>query len=222
VKWSYFYLYVIMDVYSRYVVGWMVADGESAALAKKLIGETLRKQGIKPGQLTIHADRGSSMKSKPVALLMSDLGVIKSHSRRHVSDDNPYSESQFKTLKYSPQFPGRFGSIQDARAFCQTFIQWYNNEHRHWGIGLMTPEAVHHGRAEKNTLLRENVLSSAYGRNPERFVSGRPKPPRLQQEVWINKPKPGNGAAEADPPEGGRLDTDKRNLVFQPTVSQNH
>jgi putative transposase len=152
---------------------------------------------------------------------MSDLGVTKSHSRPHVSEDNPYSESQFKTLKYCPEFPGRFGSIQDARTFCQEFFRWYNNEHRHWGIGLMAPEAVHHGRAEKITQMRENVLSSAYGQNPERFVSGMPKPPCLQKEVWINKPKPGNGAVAAAPPEGGRLDTDNRNLVFQPNVSQN-
>ena len=139
-KWTYFYLYVILDIFSRYVVGWMVAQGESSALAAQLIAETCQKQNIAKGQLTIHADRGSSMKSKPVALLMTNLGITKSHSRPYVSDDNPYSESQFKTLKYHPAFPERFGSIQDARSFCQKFFHWYNGEHRHGGIGLMTPE----------------------------------------------------------------------------------
>ena len=147
VKWTYYYLYVILDIYSRYVVGWMVAHRELAALARKLIAETCAKQMIQPDQLLIHADRGSSMTSKPVALLMADLGVTKSHSRPSVSNDNPYSESQFKTMKYRPEFPERFGSIQDARAFCQTFFPWYNTEHYHSGLGLLTPEDVHYGRA---------------------------------------------------------------------------
>jgi putative transposase len=200
-KWQYYSLYVIMDIYSRYAVGWMIADRESSTLASRLIYEACRKQGIEPGQLTLHADRGSSMKSKPVALLLSDLGVVKSHSRPHVSDDNPYSESQFKTLKYSPEFPDRFGSIEDARAFCREFFDWYNIGHRHWGIGLMTPEAVHHGKAEQITAVRGETLSRAFHAHPERFVKGRPKPPAVPDAAWINKPKPPCGAAGAAPPE---------------------
>jgi putative transposase len=189
VKWSYFYLYVILDIFSRYVVGWMLAPHESSALAKRLIAETCEKQRVLPGQLTIHADRGSSMKSKPVALLLADLGITKSHSRPHVSDDNPYSESQFKTLKYRPGFPDRFGSIQDGRAFCQDFFPWYNCEHRHSGIGLLTPEMVHYGKAEAVTSQRRIVLTSAFDAHPERFVRGLPVPPSLPEAAWINKPK---------------------------------
>ena len=180
---------MILDIFSRYVVGWMVADGESSVLAKRLIGETCEKQNIVPGQLTIHADRGSSMKSKPVALLMADLGVTKTHSRPHVSDDNPYSESQFKTLKYRPGFPDRFGSIQDARSFCLEFFPWYNDEHRHSGVGLMTPEMVHYGKAERVISQRKIVLAAAFNIHPERFVRGVPMPPSLPDSVWINKPK---------------------------------
>ena len=145
VKWTYYYLFVILDIFSRYVTGWMLAHRESAELARRLIVESCRKQGIEPGQLTIHADRGSSMRSKSVALLLADLGVTKTHSRPHVSNDNPYSESQFKTLKYCPQFPRRFGSIEDARLFCRNFFDYYNLEHRHSGIGLMTPAVVSSG-----------------------------------------------------------------------------
>jgi putative transposase len=188
-KWSYFYLYVILDIFSRYVVGWMIAPHESSALARRLIAETCDKQNVLPGQLTIHADRGSSMKSKPVALLLADLGITKSHSRPHVSDDNPYSESQFKTLKYRPGFPDRFGSIQDARSFCRDFFPWYNGEHRHSGIGLMTPEMVHFGKAEAVTRRRRIVLASAFNEHPERFVRGLPVPPSLPEAAWINKPK---------------------------------
>ncbi len=188
VKWTYFYLYVILDIFSRYVVGWMVAPGESAALAKRLIGETYRKQGIAPDQLTLHADRGSSMRSKSVAFLLADLGVTKSHSRPHVSDDNPFSESQFKTLKYRPEFPDRFGCIQDARSFCQHFFSWYNIEHHHSGIGLLTPEMLHHGRADEVIRRRQDILSQAYERNPERFVRVHPKPPDKPTAVWINPP----------------------------------
>lgn len=188
VKWSYFYLYVILDIYSRYVVGWMLASRESAELAKRLISETIEKQGITPGQLTIHADRGSSMKSKPVALLMSDLGVTKTHSRPHTSDDNPYSESQFKTLKYNPSFPRRFGSIEDARAFCQRFFPWYNTEHHHSGIGLLTPGDMHYGRAAQITEARQAVLTDAYDKHPERFVRRRPTPPLVPEAAWINPP----------------------------------
>ena len=189
VKWAYFYLYVILDIFSRYVVGWMIATHESSVLAKRLIAETCEKQNVQSGQLTIHADRGSSMKSKPVALLLADLGITKTHSRPRVSDDNPYSESQFKTLKYRPGFPDRFGSIQDARAFCQEFFPWYNGEHRHSGIGLLTPEVVHYGQAQAVIEQRRLVLASAFGAHPERFVRGLPVPPRLPEAAWINKPK---------------------------------
>jgi putative transposase len=189
VKWTYFYLYVILDIFSRYVVGWMIAHRESAALAKRLIAETCEKENVQPGQLTIHADRGSSMKSKTVAFLLADLGVTKSHSRPYVSDDNPYSESQFKTLKYRPDFPARFGSIQDARSFCREFFPWYNREHRHSGIGLMTPEMVHFGKAEQVRNQRQVVLTSAFDTHPERFVRGIPMPPPLPEAAWINKPK---------------------------------
>jgi putative transposase len=190
VKWSYFYLFVILDLFSRYVVGWMLAHRESAVLAERLIRETCEKQNIESGQLTIHADRGSSMTSKPVALLMADLGIRKTHSRPHVSDDNPYSESQFKTLKYHPTFPERFGSIEDARAFCQQFFPWYNTEHRHSGIGLLTPATVHHGKDAIVTNQRQLVLTAAFSNHPERFVRGAPRSPRVPDAVWINKPKP--------------------------------
>ena len=192
VKWTYFYLYVILDIYSRYVVGWMVAHREVAALARKLIADTCTKQMIQPDQLLIHADRGSSMTSKPVALLMADLGVTRSHSRPSVSNDNPYSEAQFKTMKYRPDFPERFGSIQDARAFCQTFFPWYNTEHYHSGLGLLTPEDVHYGRASGVIADRKDVLLAAYAKHPERFKGRIPKPASLPDAVWINKPSLNN------------------------------
>ena len=188
-KWTYYYLYVILDVYSRKVVGWMVAERESAVLAKRLIGETCERQGILPGQLTVHADRGSSMKSKAVALLLADLGVTKTHSRPHVSNDNPYSEAQFKTLKYRPEFPDRFGCIEDARAYCVDFFRWYNTEHHHAGLALLTPDDVHHGLAGAKLAHRATVLEKAYAKHPERFTRGIPKPQSLPKEVWINKPK---------------------------------
>jgi putative transposase len=187
-KWTWYYLYVILDVYSRYVVGWMVAAREAAALAERLLAEAIAAQGVEPGRLTVHADRGTSMTSKPVALLLSDLGVVKSHSRPHVPDDNPYSEAQFKTLKHHPRFPERFGSIADARAFCQGFFSWYNAEHRHSGIALLTPADVHHGRADQITAARAVVLDGANAAHPERFVRKPPQPPRLPAAVWINKP----------------------------------
>jgi putative transposase len=187
-KWTYFYLYVILDVFSRYVTGWMVAPRESAELAKRLIEDSCAKQNIQPGQLTVHADRGSAMTSKPVAFLMADLGITKTHSRPYVSDDNPYSESQFRTLKYRPEFPDRFGSIQDARAFCLRFFPWYNDEHRHSALGLMTPAMVHYDQAPLIRRQRQAVLDAAYRAHPERFVRKAPCAPELQQEVWINKP----------------------------------
>jgi putative transposase len=188
VKWSYFYLYVILDIFSRYVVGWMLAGRESAALAQRLIEETCHKQAIQPHQLTIHADRGSSMTSKPVAFLLADLGITKTHSRPHTSNDNPFSEAQFKTLKYRPEFPERFGSIEEARAFCQTFFSWYNQEHHHTGIGLLSPHVVHHGLAAKVIEARRSILSEAYRLHPERFVNGPPRINSLPEGVWINPP----------------------------------
>ncbi len=188
-KWTYFYLYVIIDVYSRYVVGWMVAPCEQKSLAKKLIEESCIKQNISPGQLIIHADRGSSMKSKEVAQLLCDLGVVKSHSRPHVSNDNPYSEAQFKTLKYCPEFPGTFGSIEDSRAFCKDFFIWYNTCHYHTGIGMMIPEHLHYGTADAIFEKRSGTLINAFNQHPERFKNKVPKPPSLPDAVWINKPK---------------------------------
>jgi putative transposase len=187
-KWTSFHLYVLLDVFSRYVPGWLLAPRESGTLADRLIAETVAKEGVTSG-LTIHADRGPSMTSKPVALLMADLGITRSHSRPHVSNDNPFSESQFKTLKYHPLFPERFGSLQDARAFCRSFFAWYNGEHRHSALGLMTPEMVHRGQADQVRAARQVVLDAAYAAHPERFVRKRPEPPPLPTAVWINPPK---------------------------------
>jgi putative transposase len=187
-KWTYFYLYVILDVFSRYVVGWMVAHQESALLAERLIEQTSQKQQIQPGQLTLHADRGAAMTSKAVALLLSDLGITKTHSRPHVSNDNPFSEAQFKTLKYQPLFPKQFGAIEDARSFCQSFFHWYNHDHYHSGIGLLTPAMLHYGQAETVMQQRQQVLQAAYLAHPERFVKGLPMPPAIPTEVWINPP----------------------------------
>src|SRR5664280_78680 len=195
-KWSYFYLYVILDIYSRYVVGWMVASRESAALAETLIRQTCAKQNVRRDQLTLHADRGSSMTSKPVALLLADLGVTQSHSRPHVSNDNPYSEAQFKTLKYRPDFPTRFASIEAARVHCQTFFGWYNDEHRHTGLGLHVPADVHYGRAQAVHAERASVLGAAYAAHPERFVHKPPAPPSPPTASWINEPEPKEAAAQ--------------------------
>jgi putative transposase len=188
-KWTYFYLYVILDIFSRYVVGWMLAYRESAELAKKLIEQTIEREQVEPGTLTLHADRGASMTSKPVAYLLAGLGVTKTHSRPHVSNDNPYSESQFKTMKYRPEFPERFGSYQDAHRFCTEFFPWYNHEHHHCGLGYFTPYEVHYGLAEKRQDQRSAVLKQAFEKNPQRFVHGLPKPARLPTAAWINKPK---------------------------------
>ena len=189
-KWTYFYLYVMLDVFSRYVVGWMVSPGETAALAEQFIRATCDRQGIGRDQLTIHADRGQAMVSKSVAFLLADLGVTKTHSRPHVSNDNPFSEAQFKTLKYRPAFPERFGSLQDARAHGQAFFAWYNTEHHHTGLGLLTPHDVHVGLAEQRVAERRAVLATAYAAHPERFPAGRPTPAAAPTEVWINPPKP--------------------------------
>lgn len=188
-KWTYFYLYVILDIFSRYVVGWMVAPRESASLAKRLIQDSYDKQGVQANQLTVHADRGSSMTSKLVANLMADLGITKTHSRPHVSNDNPFSESQFKTLKYRPAFPARFGSLQDARIFCVDFFDWYNNQHRHSGIGFYRPEDVHYGRTGVLQKQRQKALDQAYLVHPERFVRKPPEASEPPQAVWINPPE---------------------------------
>jgi len=188
--WTYYYLYVILDIYSRCVVGWMLADRESADLAKQLIETTIDKQNIPPEQLIIHSDRGPSMTSHSVAQLLGSLGVTKSHSRPHVSNDNPFSESQFKTMKYRPEFPKRFGCYEDGLQFCRTFFDWYNNEHYHSGIGLLTPSSLHSGRAEEVTAARAQTLHDAWKKTPERFVHGIPQPAKVPQAVWINPPKP--------------------------------
>jgi putative transposase len=188
-KWTYYYLYVILDVFSRYVVGWMIAPREAATLATKLIEETCEKHLIEPGQLTIHADRGSSMRSKPVAFLLADLSITKTHSRPYTSNDNPYSESQFRTMKYRPEFPDRFGCLQDSHAFCQRFFPWYNDDHRHSGIGMLTPSMVHFGHAPAIREKRQTVLDAAYLVHPDRFVRRSPSPLPLPKEVWINKPQ---------------------------------
>lgn len=188
-KWSYYYLYVIMDIYSRCVVGWMVAGRESASLAERLIMETCEKQGIAKDQLTIHADRGTSMKSKLVAQLMADLGITKTHSRPHTSNDNPYSEAQFKTLKYHHTFPKSFGCIEDAQAYLRGFFEWYNQGHKHSGIGYVTPQSLHSGQAHVIREERCRVLAQAYAKHPERFVKGMPEPPEIPAAAWINKPQ---------------------------------
>jgi putative transposase len=189
-KWTYYYLYVILDIYSRYVVGWMLAHRESADLASRLIRETVHKQEVSEDQLTIHSDRGPSMKSQGVAQLLAALGVTKSHSRPHVSNDNPFSESHFKTLKYSPTFPDRFDGYEPALTFCRTFFPWYNDEHYHTGIGLVTPAMLHYGHAAKVIQARQQTLETAYAAHPERFVRGRPRPPKLPTAVWINSSLP--------------------------------
>jgi putative transposase len=187
--WTYFHLYVILDIFSRYVVGWMIAPRESAELAETLIADTLAKHNIAPGRLTLHADRGTSMRSKTVAALLVDLEVAKTHSRPHVCDDNPYSEAQFKTLKYRPDFPDRFGSIEDARAFCQAFFVWYNSVHRHSGIGFMTPANLHFGHAAEVTRQRSITLDAAFRAHPRRFKHVAPRPPEVPLAAWINPPK---------------------------------
>jgi putative transposase len=186
--WTCFHLYVVLDIFSRYIVGWMIAPQETAELAEALIAETIQKQGIQPGTLTLHADRGSSMRSKPVAAMLVDLDVAKTHSRPYVSDDNPYSESQFKTMKYRPAFPPRFGSIEDARAHCQTFFGWYNHEHYHSRVGFMTPANVHNNLAEHILHERNKTLTAAFANHPNRFKHHAPKQPPLPTAVWINPP----------------------------------
>ncbi len=185
---EYFDLYVVLDIFSRYVVAWCVAPSESGELAKDLIADAVLRHGVGPDQLTIHADRGSSMTSNQVAELLTFLGIKRSHSRPHVSNDNPYSEAQFKTLKYCPAFPERFGSIADARVFCESFFAYYCHEHRHSGIGYHTPASVHYGTAEEVRAQRGETLDAAYAANPTRFRHRKPEPPKLPTIAWINEP----------------------------------
>ena len=187
-KWSYFYLYVILDIFSRRVVSWCVADAESAVLFKPLFDDAIAKHQVPPGQLTLHADRGGPMKAKATALLLADLGVTRSHNRPHTSNDNPFSESHFKTLKYQPQFPQRFGCIEDARSFCRRFFDWYNQDHHHSGIGLMTPDQVHYGQTDAVYAARQHTLDQAFRENRNRFVNKQPIPPAKPTAAWINPP----------------------------------
>ena len=189
-KWTYYYLYVLLDIFSRYVVGWMVADRENSALAGRLIEETCIKQGVEPDMLTLHSDRGSPMTSKCTAQLLADLGVTRSLSRPQVSHDNPFSEAQFKTLKYHPGFPGRFLGIEHATSHCRSFFPWYNTEHRHGGISMLTPYDVHYGQAKAVLAKRQRTLEAAWAAHPERFVHGTPMSRPLPEAVWINPPAP--------------------------------
>jgi putative transposase len=198
-KWTYYYLYVILDIFSRYVVGWMLAHGESADLARRLIRESCLKHDIVPEQLTLHADRGPSMKSQTVAQMLACLGVVKSHSRPHVSNDNPFSESHFKTLKYRPEFPDRFSSFEEAHAFCGTFFPWYNDEHYHSGLALLTPAMVHFGRTEQVLADRQQTLLAAYSAHPQRFRGQHPKPKAPPVTVWINPPPANTTIREGEP-----------------------
>jgi putative transposase len=218
-KWEYFHLYVLLDLFSRYVVGWLLALQESGGLARRLIAESCERQGIVPGQLTLHADRGSAPASKTVAQLLADLGVERSHSRPHVSNDNPFSESHFATVKGHPEFPDRFASFEHAQSFCRGFFPWYNTEHRHSGLAFLTPEQVHSGRAALVLAQRAQVLGAAYAAHPERFVRRAPTPRPLPEAVWINPPARNDlgGCARSDdldptrtpatPLEPGRLAT---------------
>jgi len=212
-KWTYFYLYVILDIFSRYVVGWMLAHRESEHLAERLIRETVVKQGITRDQLTIHSDRGPSMRSQTVAQLLATLGITKSHSRPHVSADNPFSESQVKTLRYRPEFPDRFLRMEHGLDFCGKFFHWQNHEHHHWGLGLLTPAVVHYGQADKVLAARQAILTTAHAAHPERFVRQPPRPLALPSEVWINPP--------ADGPEPRMLQL-PRDTNFAPQLSQTH
>ena len=224
--WTYYYLYVILDVFSRYVVGWMISERETAELAEAFIAETCAKEGVCPNQLTLHADRGSAMTSKSVAQLLADLGVTKTHSRPHVSNDNPYSEAQFKTLKYRPGFPAQFGSLADARGWARPFFQWYNHDHHHSGIGLLTPATVHRGHATETIAARQQVLTAAYVAHPERFVRGAPTPATLPTAVWINPPTASMPETDSltvvqDRPPASAADSSQPIfLKFRPELSQ--
>lgn len=211
-QWVYFCLYVVLDLFSRFVVGWLIAQHESAALAEHLIAESCARQQILTNQLSLHSDRGAPMTAKPLALLFADLGVTQSLARPHTPNDNPYSEAQFKTVKYHPTFPERFGSVLDARTWGQQLFHWYNYEHHHTGLGLMTPAAVHLGQAPALWVARQRVLQLAYAAHPERFVKGLPQPPALPSAAWINPPQPGE--------EGDQ--TPKLDTKFPVPVSKTH
>ena len=214
----FYYLYVILDVFSRLVVGWMVAEGESSELAETVIAAACNKQNIRRDQLTLHADRGSAMRAKTVAQLLADLGVTKTHARPYTPNDNPYSEAQFKTMKYRPDYPDRFKSLDHAQSWARAFFTWYNHRHHHTGLGLMTPAVVHYGQADEVRAQRQHVLDEAYAAHPERFVKGRPIAPKAPEQVWINPPQPttvsGASAAEA------RLDAEAT-LTVGPVTSDN-
>ena len=210
IPYLYYALYVILDLFSRYVVGWMVARHENAHLAERLIAATCLKQGIAPHHLTMHADRGAPMRSKLVALLFSDLGIDASHSRPRVSNDNPFSEAQFRTVKYRPEFPDRFGSLEHARAVSRDLFAWYNNAHHHSGLNYLTPADVHYGRAATVLAVRHRTRLAAYAAHPERFVQGPPRPETLPTAVWINRPPtlaredaPGTTIVTPDDPQHG-------------------
>jgi len=202
-----YYLYMIIDVYSRYIVGWLISNREAAELAEQLIAATCAKEGIESERLTLHADRGSAMRSKTVAQLLVALGVSKSHSRPRTPTDNPYSEAQFKTMKYRPDYPKEFSTMKQARSWVREFVQWYNQEHHHTGLALMTPAVVHHGQVEQVVQQRQQVLDAAYAAHPERFVRGKPTQPKLPEVVWINEPKSehqiiglaGSAASDSEP-----------------------
>lgn len=198
-KWLYYYLYVLLDVYSRYVVGWLLAQHESATLAEQLVATSCEKQQIAPGQLTLHADRGPAMTAKSLAQLLDDLGVTKTHSRPYTANDNPFSEAQFKTMKYRPDYPERFADPTQARTWAHTFFGWYNNEHHHTSLGLLTPAIVHYGQATQVTAQRQATLTVAYNLHPERFVKGGPQPPQPPTAVWINPPLPARAEPDAMP-----------------------
>jgi putative transposase len=188
-KWTYYYLYVILDIFSRYVVGWMVAERESASLSRKLLLETLDRQGIEPGTLTAHMDNGPPMRAKLFVQFLADMGIVASHSRPHVSNDNPFSEAQFKTLKYRPEFPDRCSSLDHAISACSDLLSWYNDEHHHSGLGYLTPRDVHRGLADARIAERQITLQKAHAAHPERFLRGAPKAAMPPKEVWINKPR---------------------------------
>lgn len=190
VKWSGYKLYTVLDIFSRYVVGWMIAEVERSELAKHLIAETARRQGIQPDQLTLHSDNGSPMTGKPLSQLLVDLGITGSHSRPHTSDDNPFSEAQFKTMKYRPDYPDRFDSIQAARQWSRAFFAWYNDVHYHSGLNLMTPASVHDGAADAVQQQRQRVMSAAFETYPQRFPAGMPVVRGAPATVWINPPQP--------------------------------
>jgi putative transposase len=214
----FYYLYVILDVFSRLVVGWMVAEGESSELAETVIAAACHRQNIRRDQLTLHADRGSAMRAKTVAQLLADLGVTKTHARPYTPNDNPYSEAQFKTMKYRPNYPDRFDSLDHAHNWARAFVTWYNHEHHHTGLGLMTPTVVHYGQADEVRAKRQQVLDEAYAAHPERFVKGRPIAPKAPDQVWINPPQPTtvSGALLAEARLG-----EEATLTVGPVISDN-